>query len=904
MLDLKALLAEEKNLGKKPYIVYKVSLLKEIDDEIISIKKVETKENIRQDAIELEYTNPDSIVLMFVAGRINLLINPHESQVRLTNLMNSFYDNRNFECAEFVAQIITKDVDSPVALRVLGDIAKNRGEEDKMWDYYKRYVRCNSTDTEIITLLADHYQEMDDAKNAKDYYQRTLNRLLITPDPAKSLEVFSSLLKNGKSEFSFYSTYISKLGSNPVAIEMGKMLIKKLLEEKAAFTSETTPAIVRRNSDNTIEVCKAILSIDPENMETKEMLSSVLKARYGSSSRYGEVSKKYDVVKSHEPVKTLDEFQKNIAYSKNTYVLQNATGKVGIISDVAKDGMLTVKFSNQANDVVRINIANAMVSLTALSNKDIRTIRKALKKDVIRTKIFGEGGYNWLLKTLLFSSSDKTATMKEMKDTVVPSLLTEKEWNTASKELKNAAQEDPYIEIIRNSYHLMDYPSSKEERVYDTFLRTKEFDKRVAIILDASEDSGINIKSDEFLEMARFFSSFVKDSSNLISDRIEALLVVEDLSGNGVPVTSEISFQELYKNLSIQEKKDTYVKLSCKRTKKAYIDLLPTVDKKAFDVLEVIFPTNPTKEMAKKMQSLDEGKFKKYVVKCLSDYINNGTAFGFFVDYGIKLKDYGIKEDEFIINELDALSSLFMYRLRDERQIKILRRDLIEENRLSKYISSAKEDNVVSLSSHLFWNNGISKEEKEAFKAQILSRFPNMKFDEEKKKQVEEKPVEISVQRGFMCTKESFDRMQAELIDIKEVQIPHTLKEISTARELGDLRENSEYQYAKEHKIFLDREYERIANELSSVKIMDKDDVLEGRVGFGTKVVIKDLSNGKEKEYKFFGRWESDPDNNIVDINAPIGQALINSKVGDVVDYSISGNKFSYEVMSIEKIDF
>ena len=85
---------------------------------------------------------------------------------------------------------------------------------------------------------------------------------------------------------------------------------------------------------------------------------------------------------------------------------------------------------------------------------------------------------------------------------------------------------------------------------------------------------------------------------------------------------------------------------------------------------------------------------------------------------------------------------------------------------------------------------------------------------------------------------------------------------------------------------------------------MDKDDVLEGRVGFGTKVIIKDLSNGKEKEYKFFGRWESDPDNNIVDINAPIGQALINSKVGDVVDYSISGNKFSYEVMSIEKIDF
>ena len=203
---------------------------------------------------------------------------------------------------------------------------------------------------------------------------------------------------------------------------------------------------------------------------------------------------------------------------------------------------------------------------------------------------------------------------------------------------------------------------------------------------------------------------------------------------------------------------------------------------------------------------------------------------------------------------------------------------------------------------HLVWNFGLSDDEKETFKAQILSRYPS--FDFKDKKEVEEKPVEISVHRGFMCTKASFDRKQAELIDIKENQIPHTLHEIKTARELGDLRENSEYQYAKDHKVFLDREYERLANELSSVKIMSMSDVLDGRVGFGTKVKLLNTKDNSEITYTFFGRWESDPDNNIIDINAPIGEALINHMVGETVNYTLGSNSFSYKILSIEKIEF
>ena len=225
MIDLKLLLQEEKGLGKNPYYSYKVQSLEDINSSILAMKKVETKEDLRQNAISMEYENPDSIVLNFVAGRINLLLNPHEAQIRLNNLMNMFHDKRNYDCAQFIASTILASSESPNPLRVLGEIAETKGNETEKWAYYERYVRCNSSDTDIIILVADNYEKNGDRKSAKNFYQRTLNRLLVTPDSAKIRSTFQKLLDNGTSDYSFYSTYLSKLGKTPLSLELGKNLL-------------------------------------------------------------------------------------------------------------------------------------------------------------------------------------------------------------------------------------------------------------------------------------------------------------------------------------------------------------------------------------------------------------------------------------------------------------------------------------------------------------------------------------------------------------------------------------------------------------------------------------------------------------------------------------------------------
>ncbi len=905
MIDLKMLLTDERGLGKNPYYAYKVSSLEEINCAILAMKKVETKESLRQDAIAMEYENPDSIVLSFVAGRINLLLNPHEAQIRLNNLMNTFHEKRNYDCAEFIARTILETAETPNPLRVLGEIAETRGNESDKWAYYERYVRSNSSDTDIIIRVADNYEKNGDMKNARNFYQRTLNRLLLSPDDQKIRDTFTKLLDNGTSDYSFSSTFLSKLGRTPLALDIAMLLMKNLYAEKNGFTDETPALRKRKNTENIIDVLRTILTIDSQDEGARERLKNILHDRYGKSSRYEECSKKFDILKpSNDPVKCLDEFLKNIAYSKNTYVLQNATKKVGLITDVSKEGMLTVKFSTRPGDEVKISVQNAMLSLTALSSQDIRAIKKGKKTEVIRQKIFGEGGYDWLLVTMLISSPNKSCQIRDMKEELVPSVLSEKEWDAVSRQIKAISLVNPYIDIInKNTFHLRDYPSTREERLYETFVGYRDFSKRVTAIIDASEDI-IDITSDSFLDMVSFFSSYLKDEKNPIESRIEALLVVEMMGEKNVPVQSELSFGELYSPLSMNERKNVYENLSCKATKKAYIDLVASTDKKAYDTLEQIFPVNPTKELMKKMESVNRKKFEEYTYRALSDYKNNLIAYCFFVENGVSrttLKNARISEGDYVLSLLNCLSFLYSS-YSDDRQRKAVRDSLVSDGYLSRYLSEAGESDIKKLASHLVWNPGLTEKEKESYKKTILSRFASFDFGE--KPQEEEKPVEISVMRGAMCTKASFDRKQAELIDIKENQIPFTLHEIKTARELGDLRENSEYQYAKDHKVFLDREYERLANELSSVRIMSMDDVLDGRAGFGTKVTFLDLKSNETKTYTFFGRWESDPDNGIIDINAPVGQCLINHSVGDECEFSSGTVNTTYRIISIEKVQF
>lgn len=135
------------------------------------------------------------------------------------------------------------------------------------------------------------------------------------------------------------------------------------------------------------------------------------------------------------------------------------------------------------------------------------------------------------------------------------------------------------------------------------------------------------------------------------------------------------------------------------------------------------------------------------------------------------------------------------------------------------------------------------------------------------------------------ATVEAQRRKQAELEHILKVAIPENKKEISRAREFGDLSENFEYKAAKERQDQLYQRLKDLQADLSRVRLIEPQKVSLERVGVGTKVTLQD-NKGNEITYTILGRWDTDLARNIIANEAPAARQLLNKKEGDTVELS------------------
>ena len=129
----------------------------------------------------------------------------------------------------------------------------------------------------------------------------------------------------------------------------------------------------------------------------------------------------------------------------------------------------------------------------------------------------------------------------------------------------------------------------------------------------------------------------------------------------------------------------------------------------------------------------------------------------------------------------------------------------------------------------------------------------------------------------------SRNRMQAELKHLVEVLIPQNAEAVAYARSFGDLRENAEYDAAKEQRRFLQRRRSDLEKSLGFMEVTNFGNVeLAGTVAPGCRVFLKN-ANGKEVSYYILGAWDGDVDHGRIAYTAPLGQALVEHKVGEKV---------------------
>jgi transcription elongation factor GreA len=148
-------------------------------------------------------------------------------------------------------------------------------------------------------------------------------------------------------------------------------------------------------------------------------------------------------------------------------------------------------------------------------------------------------------------------------------------------------------------------------------------------------------------------------------------------------------------------------------------------------------------------------------------------------------------------------------------------------------------------------------------------------------------------------TQEGFNRLQAELQQLKAVERPAIIQAIAEARAFGDLSENAEYQYARDKQSFIEGRIADLESKLAQAEVIDVSKLSGEDIKFGASVCLMNLESEEELKYRIVGVDEANLEEGRISISSPVARVLIGKGVGDTVEVrSPSGSK-TYEVLSV-----
>jgi len=148
-------------------------------------------------------------------------------------------------------------------------------------------------------------------------------------------------------------------------------------------------------------------------------------------------------------------------------------------------------------------------------------------------------------------------------------------------------------------------------------------------------------------------------------------------------------------------------------------------------------------------------------------------------------------------------------------------------------------------------------------------------------------------------SKEGYDKLKAEIKQLEEIERPEVIRQISEAREKGDLSENAEYDAAKEAQGKLESKIAQLKMVLADAKIIDTTMVQTDVVQILSKVEMKNTKTGATMTYTLVSESEANLKEGKISVQTPIAQGLLGKKVGDVAQIRIPQGTIELEIVNI-----
>ncbi len=148
-------------------------------------------------------------------------------------------------------------------------------------------------------------------------------------------------------------------------------------------------------------------------------------------------------------------------------------------------------------------------------------------------------------------------------------------------------------------------------------------------------------------------------------------------------------------------------------------------------------------------------------------------------------------------------------------------------------------------------------------------------------------------------TEEGLQRLEEELHELKTERRPEVAELIRDAKEAGDISENAAYDEAKNQQAFVEGRVRELEQKLRDAVII-AEQKRHDRVGLGHHVTIREVGMDDLEQYMIVGSTEAAPSNGRISNVSPLGSALLDHGVGDVVSVDSPGGSLSFEIVKIE----
>ncbi|MEZ4949003.1 MAG: transcription elongation factor GreA [Saprospiraceae bacterium] len=149
-------------------------------------------------------------------------------------------------------------------------------------------------------------------------------------------------------------------------------------------------------------------------------------------------------------------------------------------------------------------------------------------------------------------------------------------------------------------------------------------------------------------------------------------------------------------------------------------------------------------------------------------------------------------------------------------------------------------------------------------------------------------------------TKEGYEKLKADLDELKTNGRAEAAKAIAEARDKGDLSENAEYDAAKDAQGMLEMKISEMETTLANARLIDTSQLDNSKVAILTKVTIRNAANKKEVTYQLVSETEANLKEKKISVDSPIGTGLLGKAVGEIAEVQTPAGTVKFEIVDIQ----